>query len=199
MSETKHHTYYKLSAPYHNTLVILGVYIVVLAFIEIRSKMTPELDFVIQHMMWKFHLYFWITFLKNKLWILGSGHRWARGGAGGGYPPLKKKNYDPPPSLQNHPHPLRNGFWPPTPDFELFKLATFFFFKKKKSGRIFFLPAGAGTRFCPKTPKSAIKKNCRPPPAPPWKNFLWPPSSSKELAHLWVRICLDSQKCLSLM
>ena len=52
-------------------------------------------------------------------------------GLEGGYPPLKKKIMTPP-SLQNHPHPLRNGFWPPTPDFELFKLATFFFFLEKK-------------------------------------------------------------------
>ena len=49
-------------------------------------------------------------------------HRWARGGAGG-YPLLKKK-YDPP-SLQNHPHPLRNEFKkivnpPPAPPWKIF-------------------------------------------------------------------------------
>ena len=49
------------------------------------------------------------------------------GGAKGVLPPLEK-NFMTPPSIQNDPHPLRNGFWPPYPDFELFKLATFFFF-----------------------------------------------------------------------
>ena len=53
----------------------------------------------------------------------------SKGGAKGVLPPLEKK-FMTPPSIQNDPNPLRNGFWPPYPDFELFKLATFFLEKK---------------------------------------------------------------------
>ena len=44
--------------------------------------------------------------------------------------------------------------------------AWFFFEKKKILEEKKFSPAGAGTSFCPKTPKSAIKKFCRPPSSP---------------------------------
>ena len=97
-------------------------------------------------------------------------------GLEGATPLWKKKNMTPP-SLQNHPHPLRNGFWPPTPDFELFKLATFIFLEKKNLKEKKISPAGAGTSFCPKTPKSAIKKFCRPPSSPTLKNFFMTPPS----------------------
>ena len=90
------------------------------------------------------------------------------------------------------------------PDFELFKLATGFFKKKfleKKFWKIFILEkkisqAHACTSFEPKKLKSAIKKFPQPPsattyinyflrPRPPAKIFMTP-SSSKELAHLWI-------------
>ena len=105
-----------------------------------------------------------------------------------GATPCWKKNYDPPSSLQNHPHPLRNGFWPPTPDFEFFKLATFFFLEKNSGRKKIF----AGSSFCLKRPKSAIKFLLLTPLQPhPKKKFMTPlakkfmtPYSSKELAHL---------------
>ena len=72
------------------------------------------------------------------------------------------------------PTPSEMAFDPPYPDFELFKLATFFFlekkkfwkknFWKKKLWKKKFSPADAGTSFRPKKPKSAIKNVS---PAPP--------------------------------
>ena len=73
------------------------------------------------------------------------------------------------------------AFDPLPPDFELFKLATFFLEKKieKKILEKKISPAGAGTSFWPKRPKSAIFFFVNPPPAPPWNYFLWPPPSKK--------------------
>ena len=95
-------------------------------------------------------------------------------------PLRRKKNDDPPSSIQNDPHPLRNGFLTPYPNFELFKLATFFFLRKKEYKKNlekkFFSPSDACTCFRPEKSKSAIK-NVSPAPlsTPLSKIFMTPP------------------------
>ena len=91
-----------------------------------------------------------------------------RGLLRGGYPCSKKKIMSPPPQK-----------WLLTPylDFQLFKLATFFFFLEKKIKKKIckkkFSAADAGTSFGPKKLKSAIKKFSPAPPQPPPKKIFY--------------------------
>ena len=58
-----------------------------------------------------------LTFLEIFNWNNRSKwlrvHRWAGGGVRGGFYPVWKFFSWPPSKIQNDPHPLRNGFWPP--------------------------------------------------------------------------------------
>ena len=101
----------------------------------------------------------------------------------------------PPSKIQNDPHPLRNGFWPPirfwASDVCFFRKDVKKFAQKKK-----FSPPYAGTSSWPKRAKTAIKFLAWDPPGPLCFNFLWPSSSKKifwppsrndDLAHLWCK------------
>ena len=86
-------------------------------------------------------------------------------------------------------HPPVSSPGPPYPDFELFKLATFFFFRKKmfRKKKILeknflekkFSPADAAASFRPKKPKSAIKNVSPAPLSTPLRRFFMTPPSKK--------------------
>ena len=109
---------------------------------------------------------------KKYFYSIGEQGGWLRGGY-----PLLKKSFMTPPNTQNDPHPLRNGFWPPTWIFSFLSGRRFFSRKKfkKKNLEKKFSPAHAGTGFGPKKPKSAIKKNSPAPLSHHLKNFFMTP------------------------
>ena len=100
----------------------------------------------------------------------------------------------PPHQSSNRPHPLEKGFLTPSPDFGLFDwwriFLEIFFLKILPPKKIL-----AGSR----RPNFFPRKSCNfsvkfgdflkfaTPPDRGWKFFLWPPSNTKELAHLCLK------------
>ena len=143
---------------------------------------------------------FQISCRHRKEWERNSQGKKLIGEQGGGVRgvyPVWKKTLWPPSKIQNDPHPLRNGFWPPirfwAGDVCFFREDIKNLPRKKK-----FSPPYAGTSSWPKRAKTAIKFLAWDPPDPLCFKFLWPPSSSKkifwppssrndDLAHLWEK------------
>ena len=116
-----------------------------------------------------------------------------QGGGQGGFYPVWNFFLWPPSKIQNDPHPLRNGFWPPirfwAGDVCFFREDIKKFAQKKNFRRLTPAPV-LGQRA-----KTAIKFLGLDPPDPLCFKFLWPPSSKKifwppsrndDLAHLWI-------------
>ena len=135
------------------------------------------------------------NFVKN---ANGSTHRWASGGGGGGVRggglPRLKIFLWPPSKIQNDPHPLRNGFWPPVRFLSWRKKRH----KKKIPQKKKILAGLRRHQFFAKEGQNSHKNFYRGTPLTPSVSiFLWPPSSKKifwppsrngDLAQLWLNI-----------
>ena len=105
----------------------------------------------------------------------------------------------PPLAFKMTPTPSEMAFDPPTQISSFLSWRRFFFLEKKNSGKKnsgkkFSGKKIFGVSFKPKKPESAIKNVSPAPLSPPLRRFFMtppskkiydPPSSSKELAHLW--------------